>query len=173
MKDFWGNFSADAPKTDLWCDFGASDNRIFRKRGQEPELPDLAWNSQMSFSQTSTTNRFWGHFRLYLLYFQRLFCRPPPKKTFQRDFGPGRPGDTPVNGGSGRNFCVSFPGLILLLKQAARDVSSKREREMYRETKIETHTERDTERERDTDKEREIYIYIYRERNKESERERT
>ena len=28
-----------------------------RKRGQEPELPDLAWRSQTSFSQTSATTR--------------------------------------------------------------------------------------------------------------------
>ena len=32
--------------------------RKWRKRQQEPELPDLAWNSQMSFFQTSATTRF-------------------------------------------------------------------------------------------------------------------
>ena len=31
--------------------------RTWRKRRQEPELPDLAWNSQTSFFQTSATTR--------------------------------------------------------------------------------------------------------------------
>ena len=34
--------------------------RKWRKRRQEPELPDLAWNSQTSFSQTSATFLQWN-----------------------------------------------------------------------------------------------------------------
>ena len=42
------------PRLLLYCEFSLGNAG---KNGQEPELPDLAWKSQMSFSQTSATTR--------------------------------------------------------------------------------------------------------------------
>ena len=55
--------AADVCKKDVW-DFQVFSQTFFElrfslgnegKRRQEPELPDLAWNSQPSFFQTSAT----------------------------------------------------------------------------------------------------------------------
>ena len=52
------------PRHFLNCDFPWE----MKKRPQEPELPDLAWNSQTSFSQTSATTQ------LSAIYFIFLPC---------------------------------------------------------------------------------------------------
>ena len=49
--------------------------RKWRSRGQESELPGLAWNSQTCFSQTSATTRFMVPFKSKLLPAVLLFLR--------------------------------------------------------------------------------------------------
>ena len=63
--------------------------RKWRKRQQKPELPDLAWNSQTSFSQTSAA--FWV----------RPFCRNPQTWILWRKFWcvAGRESDFPTTSG--------------------------------------------------------------------------
>ena len=54
-KNVW-DLQAFFPDISFWT---ANFPRKWRERWQKPDLPDLAWNSQTSFSQTSATTGLW------------------------------------------------------------------------------------------------------------------